>query len=267
VRSARLTARAIGAIAAAFALVGAACDSTSSHTVLTHQSAPTSASLPDGTAPAVAQPTDPVTTAGFVSDPVPQSRNAADSGCLDERGTLRAHAADWYPADAPGSLLLGGSAQQAVAATDPFQVVAGAAVHAAVPSAVSRPGLEYSDTEAGCVTHRYASFTAGPDEIVVSAWRVESAANPQSVPDEQGFTLVDNATLVSEGPHMIVVLMVAPDGTTARVTAYGAHARDLVAGWPTTVVSNPSAPSAQAPHLTVAQLRPIAAAVLAHVTG
>ena len=115
------------------------------------------------------------------------------------------------------------------------------------------------------MTHRYALFEAGEDEIVVSAWRVESAANPFWVANEQPFTVVDDETLASVGVHLSVVLVVAPDGTTARVSAYGAHARDLFAGWPTTVAPYPSAPAAQPAQYTTDQLTLVANAVLTYV--
>jgi hypothetical protein len=102
---------------------------------------------------------------------------------------------------------------------------------------------------------------------VVSAWRLESAGDPFWVPNESGFVVLDRSTLVSGGAHIAVVLAVAADGTTVRVTAYGARATSMVAGWPTTTTSSPSVAKPGIASMTVEQLLPAARTTLSHLLG
>lgn len=75
------------------------------------------------------------------------------------------------------------------------------------------------------------------------------------------FTAINDDALVSDGQHISVVLVVAPDGTTVRVSSYGPHGRDLVAGWPSTITLDPSRQPGSTP-LQSNDLLPIAKAVL-----
>ena len=61
--------------------------------------------------------------------------------------------------------------------------------------------------------------------------------------NETGFRAIDDTTLVSGGDSVRVALVVAPDGTTVRVSAYGSRAKDGVTGWPTTFAKPPDAAS------------------------
>jgi hypothetical protein len=78
--------------------------------------------------------------------------------------------------------------------------------------------------------------------VIVTEWRVVHAAQAPVVPLERAFEVVDDRTLVAHGDSIRVALVVAADGTTVRVSAYGVGARDRVAGWPTTMAQPPDAP-------------------------
>ena len=119
------------------------------------------------------------------------------------------------------------------AQSDEFAATSERAVAELAPTFTLDNQFEYVG-KTGCVTHRYAVFTRGEENIAVSAWRVGSVADPFWVPNEAPFRPLDDATLVSEGEHITVVLVVAPDGTTSRVSGYGARANLMVVGWPTT---------------------------------
>lgn len=200
----------------------------------------------------------------FTADSIPTLNQAADTGCLDTSGKLHAHAREWYPAQSGSALGLGGETGTSPALND-FVASATDALKSVAPGYVPSHPFELHQNMSGCATHRYARFTNGDDEVVVSAWRVESAASAYSVPNETDFIALDDTTLVSRGKHIAVVLVVAPDGTTSRVTAYGARASDMVSGWPTTTMGNPGAgPPGPAP-ISADELIPIARAVLAFV--
>lgn len=210
---------------------------------------------------------DPVATSSahsVATDSIPIASVAADDGCLDEPGTLHAAASSWYPASSGGALTLNGD-RSTSAALDGFRAAASVALHDVAPAFVASDGLEYQRAGGGCTTHRYAVFANDDAEVVVSAWRVQSAANPFWVPNEAGFVAVNDSTLVSRGSHIAVVLAVAPDGTTARVTAYGARAAALVAGWPSTTTSSPTAPPPGLTSFTADELIPVANSMLTYV--
>jgi hypothetical protein len=127
----------------------------------------------------------------------------------------------------------------------------------------SSPATRYDfhHTMGGCVTHRIAVFRHESDQILVGAWRVESAADPFWIPNEAPFAKLNDSTLVSEGRHLVVVLVVAPDGTTGHASAYGARADQMVAGWPSTVSPGDPGPV----NFTATQLVPIAQVALDEV--
>jgi hypothetical protein len=191
---------------------------------------------------------------------------AADTGCLDGAGPATATAADWYPEDAHGTLALAG--EERVSAGGPeFVEAASAAVAANVDHPFTLESTsELSATPRACITHRYATFSAADGTaIVVSAWRLEHTAAPSWVANETGF-VVRGDTVVSDGSSITVVLVVAPDGSTARATAYGRGARELVSGWPTTMAPPPgqAAPPGPVP-ANVDQLTAVARSVLEEV--
>jgi hypothetical protein len=212
-----------------------------------------------------AEPPSAATSAVIVPDSIPFVNGAADSGCVDQQGTRKARAIDWYPGRTGGALGPNGDRVD-VAAIDAFQRSAQASVAAAVNGFGRSSGFEFRRTAGGCVTHRYAIFDRGEDEVIVSAWRSESAADPFWIPNEATFAAVDDQTLVSDGPHISVVLLVAPDGTTVRVSSYGPHGRDLVAGWPSTITLDPSRQPGNSPYQSK-DLVPIAQAVMKDVVG
>lgn len=133
----------------------------------------------------VATPTD-----GPTGNLIPVVNRAADSGCLDDRGNLRAAVRGWYPGPTGSALGLNGERRDS-AALRRFQRAAAEAVAEVAPSFDIDGRSELQATSGGCVTHRYASFASGADQIVVSAWRVESAADPYWVPNEKRFRAVD----------------------------------------------------------------------------
>jgi len=186
-----------------------------------------------------------------------------DRGCLDGPGKLNAHVTAWYPGPSGSPLVLDGE-RDTSAALDAFRSAAAAAARDVAPGFATDDGFELRRA-GGCVTHRYAAFTSGDDTIVVSAWRVESAADPFWIPNESEFVALDDATLVSSGEHIVAVLAVAPDGTTARVSAYGARVAAMTAGWPTTMAPSPSAPPPGPAAVTTEDLVPVARSVLAYV--
>ena len=212
----------------------------------------------------------PLTPAGAGSsaeptstDAVPLSSRTPDRGCLDDPGTLRADATSWYPGSSGSPLSFDGESEES-RALDGFRTAVAAAVRDAAPGFIADDGFELR-APSGCVTHRYASFASGESSITVSAWRVESAADPYWIPNEGPFVALDDSTLVSSGDHIVVALAVAPDGTTARVTAYGARAAAMVAGWPTTTAPSPSDPPPGRVAVTSEELVPVARSVLAYV--
>ena len=197
------------------------------------------------------------------ADVVPVSNLDPDRGCLDEAGKLNAHVTAWSPGPSGSPLRLDGE-RDTSAALDSFRAAAAAAVRDVAPEFTADDGFELARAS-GCITHRYAAFTSGDDTIVVSAWRVESAADPFWIPNEIEFVALDDSTLVSSGDHIVVVLAVAPDGTTARVSAYGARAAAMTAGWPTTMAPSPSAPPPGLAAVPTEELVPVARSVLAYV--
>lgn len=216
--------------------------------------------------PGATSSAEPVTTSSAqprAGDSIPIASVAADDGCLDEPGRLHASASSWYPASG-GALTLNGDRSTSTS-LDGFRAAASAAVKDVAPAFVARDGLEYQLAGGGCTTHRYAIFTDDDAEIVVSAWRVQSAANPFWVPNEAEFVAVNDSTLVSRGSHIAVVLVVATDGTTVRVTTYGARASALVAGWPSTTTSSPTALPPGLTAITADELIPVANSVLTYV--
>lgn len=144
-----------------------------------------------------------------------------------------------------------------------FEDAAAALLGQAAPGFVAVDRVEYRTAPDSCATHRYVTFERGEDSLVVSAWRVVAAADPSWIPNEAAFVAIDDNTLTSDGKHLDVALAVGSDGTTARITAYGSGARDLVAGWPTTIPASPSTPEPGVSPLGVAELVPLAHELLA----
>lgn len=194
---------------------------------------------------------------------IPDEETAADVGCLDEPGTLEGDAIDWYPDDAQGRLSLSGEPADS-GDLDAFVTSASAAIAATLGPMQVTHIAQQSATDA-CPTHRFAVF-GGEEEpqLVVAAWRVESAAAPWWVASQGDFVAYDDHAVVSDGESIRVALVVAPDGTTARVTAYGVGARASVAGWPTTTVSRTPIELGPAP-ASIDELVEIGRAVLAGV--
>jgi hypothetical protein len=245
--------RCLGAIVAVTvaATCSASCDSTATPPART----------PDGSA-SISAPRN--TFPAFTADSIPTINSAADQGCVDEAGTLHAHATDWYPGNTGSALALNGEHSTSVQ-LNAFVTVATHAVDALAPGFVLTDQWENRPTTSGCVTHRYAVYARGDDKLVVSTWRVASAADPNWVPNEASFKAINNATMVSRGGHIATALVIAPDGTTGRVTAFGARASDLVAGWPSTFPPNPSAEAPGETPITADELVPLADEVLAQV--
>lgn len=218
--------------------------------------APTSgtrATAPETTDIAVAPEFDPAVT-------VPQL-DGARLGCVDEPGSIQAPAAKWYASGAPGALAFTGEFVTTSSFID-FTNAVDDAVSTQLQSFVAEGASELSGGSDSCVTYRYVQFLGNGDaSIIVAVWRVEGATDPFWVPNERDFVVLDNATLASDGDHIRVALVVAPDGTTVRVSAYGANAVDLVAGWPSTITVTSNLLPGPAP-ATVQQLISIGRDVL-----
>ena len=202
---------------------------------------------------------DPSATA---PDTIPVLNGAPDRGCVDVAGTLHAPASAWFTDSAGSAPLLNGDPVES-SADDAFQRAVTDVAGRVAPQFEITERFDLQRPEAGCVTHHYAKLTDGDDELVVTTWRMESAGNPNWIANESSFATLDDSTLVASGSHIEVVLSVAPDGTTVRVTSYGAHAVELVAGWPTTTAPRPDAPPPGHAQLTVDELLDIARPVLA----
>jgi hypothetical protein len=146
-----------------------------------------------------------------------------------------------------------------------FAAAATKAVRAVAPAFTLTSTREYSAGPKGCVTHLYAVFGHGTQQITVSSWRVEAKSDATWMANDAPFEPTNGSTLESPGHTISVVLVVAPDGTTSRVSAYGAGAADRASGWPTTAAPNPDTPAPGPSPLTVDQLVPIANEMLVHV--
>lgn len=209
-----------------------------------------------------AAPGESVTPAGTV----PEVSGSSDTGCVDEAGTLTAEAMQWYPGTGTGWLGLSG---------EPVSTPKGEAFVAAAKGAMISlgdpaegfigSGRDLAREPGGCATHHYAEFTRGDEDVVITAWRLEAATSWGALPLEGTPTPDGASTLMSIGPHIGVVLAVAPDGTTVRVSAYGAHTRLATTGWPTTTVAAPDAPEWGPMPLTAGALRDLAESLLAEL--
>ena len=246
-------------LAAALAFTTAATLLANCNSAETAPSAPTQHAEATTTVTVASQTSQAITL-----DSIPTVNAAADQGCLDEAGALHAHVTDWYPGGTGSPLALNGE-QSTSTELDAFVSAATDALTAVAPGFVLTNHWENRRTVNGCVTHRYATYASGDDKIVVSAWRVESAADPFWVPNEAAFEAIDDSTLVSRGGHIATVLAVAPDGTTSRVSVYGARAQDLVSGWPSTAAPNPSTELPGHTPITADELVPFAHELLAEV--
>lgn len=188
---------------------------------------------------------------------------AVDIGCVDEAGAETAAAKYWYSYKAAGGLNLDGEITASLRLGD-FAAITFDAVVAQFGSYRTTAIRDVAPDPAFCPTDRVAEVTLLDDtEIVVIAWRSVAAASPQWIPSETPFVAVDDTTFVSEGDHVVAVLKVAPDGTSVVVTAYGTNARKAFAKATGPIVETTVAPQMGTVTATVAQLTPIADAVLA----
>jgi hypothetical protein len=195
--------------------------------------APTSPS----SATTVAATVPPATTAAVDPDATVPNAPSASLGCVDDPGTLRAPASAWYHSGAAGVLALTG---EFVTSKDlvHFAKKADDFVQEHTDSFVAESASELAETVDSCPNYRSVQFDRDDGtSIIVAAWRVEGAVDPAGVPNDAPFVVRDDATLVSDGAHIRVVLVVAPDGTTVRVSAYGKGAVQVVSGWPSTTAS------------------------------
>ena len=153
-------------------------------------------------------------SSSFPDDSIPVDDLAADRGCLDAQDDS-ARASSWYTGRTGSPLGLNGDLGTSVEAEEFGAAAAAAEIQRVAPELALNDAYEYRRSGGGCVTHRYAILTNDNEEqVVVSAWRLESAGDPFWVPNEGGFVALDRSTLVSSGAHIAVVLAVAADGTT-----------------------------------------------------
>jgi hypothetical protein len=207
------------------------------------------------------------TTDTFVSDSIPTVNAAADGGCLEEAGTLRARADEWYPGRTGSPAGGRGGVLTTSAEMDEFVSKAIGVIGEAAPGFTPTSEAEYRASLDGCAVARHVFLAEGDEQIIVSIWRLQSAADPFWIANEAPFTTFDDHTLASDGGHLSVVLAVAPDGTTCRLSAYGTGAADRVAGWPSTVAPHPNStaePLGDAP-LRADKLVPMAHEILVDV--
>jgi hypothetical protein len=231
-------------------------------------SAPSSSPTPTAsrTAPAPPPTTSPLPTASVPTGTV-SSREGTANGCLDQRGTVSAAASSWYRVNDVGVVDLGGTQVETTAITA-FADMAARAVAGALPDAYNVAGHdERVDNSGGCTTLRSAFLTRSDGAaIYVSAWRLEHSANPSWIANEAPFTVIDDHTVESVGPHLTVLLVVASDGTTIRVSAYGTGMTARVQGWPSTFVLPADTPDPGPVPATADQLLTIAKQAASAVT-
>ena len=188
---------------------------------------------------------------------VPVANTQANIGCIDEAGTVAASLDEWYSNEADGSLVLTGEISSSIG-LGAFSSAATKAVVANIGSFATSAVRDLAPTQTACVTMRYAGFELQDGTAVeVMAWRVVARASPMWVPNEAAFVPFDETTLASDGEHVKHALAMAPDGSTVLVSAFGAGARQLLAGSSEQAVGSPS--------VSVQQLAIISAQVLAEV--
>ncbi|MDO8391156.1 MAG: hypothetical protein Q7V57_11765 [Actinomycetota bacterium] len=200
--------------------------------------------------------TPPVSTVAVVNTPV-------DIGCLDDPGAEAAEARHWYSYDAKGGLNLDGEIVPSLRIGD-YAALAFDEIHAHVGSYATSAIRDVAPDPSFCTTDRFVGVEfADGSELNLLAWRSVAAASPQWVPSEVPFVQVDDSTFVSEGPHLVAVMKVAPDGTTVAAIAYGINARERFARASGPIPVSTLAVDLGSATITVAQLTPIAEAMLA----
>jgi hypothetical protein len=168
-------------------------------------------------------------------------------GCLDDPGTLHAPASAWYHTGANGVLSLSGQFVTSDRFVH-FTSTVDEAVQKHTDSFVADAASELAADQEACVSYRSVQFSRSDGSaLIVAVWRAEGAADPYWIPNETGFTVRDESTLISDGAHIRVALVVGPDGTTVRVTAYGKGELEAVSGWPTTSAPPPTVEFGPAP--------------------
>jgi len=219
----------------------------------------------EGASCATTTVTDPAeSSTPILADDVPIVNGPVDTGCVDEVGVLSATTAAWYPDGSVGALALSGEPVESDTGRAFVGSVRSAMLSLGDRGAVVGAGRDLAAVPGGCPTHHEVSMALGDGQVVVTAWRLMGAAGLFSwLPSEGAFALDGPSTLLSTGPHVTVVLEVAPDGTTVRVSAYGAHSRDAMAGWPTTTPAPADAPEWGPAPLSGSEARDLAAVVMA----
>jgi hypothetical protein len=196
--------------------------------------------------------TTTTTTVAMTFEPgatVPDAPPGA-AGCIEEPGTLRAPASAWYHSGSAADLTFSGEVVESATFGDFGKAVDTAVQHYA-QLFVADSGYELAKTADSCVTYRSAQFVRKDGAaIVVSTWRAEGAADPSWIPTEVPFSSHDDATLIADGLHIRVALVVAPDGTSVRVSAYGVGELQAVSGWPSTTVATSPISYGDAPATT-----------------
>ena len=194
---------------------------------------------------------------------VPIANTPADIGCIDDPGTVNAAAKYWYAYDASGALNLNGEISASTRLGD-FAKTGLSSIAANIGSYATSAIRDVAPDTSYCPTDRivYVTFADGT-ELTITAWRSIAAASPQWIPSEVKFTATDDHTFVSEGPHVVSVLTVAPDGTSVAITAYGVNARKAFAKASGPVTETTIAPVLGPVSVTATQLAPIAEAMLA----
>jgi len=188
---------------------------------------------------------------------------AVDIGCIDEPGSETGAAEHWYAYDAAGALNLDGEIVPSVRIGE-FASISFDQIHQQLGSYATTAIRDVAPDPSYCPTDRFVGVKfADGTEVTVLAWRSVAAASPQWIPSEVPFVQVDDTTFVSDGEHVVSVLKVAPDGTSVAVIGYGQNARNRFIQASGPVVASTVALAVGPAAATVAQLTPIAEAMLA----
>jgi len=186
----------------------------------------------------------------------------ANIGCVDEAGVDTRAVSEWYSTESTNTLVRHGELVSSLE-LGLYNGVATKAVSDAIGHFASSAVRDNAVNPSACVSLRYAGYDLDDGGLLqVIAWRLDRPANPNTLPNEGAFTPNGDDALVSTGPHAITALVVAPDGTTVMVAAYGNNG---LAALTNDGVTNTIPTEVGAVSLTADQLLAIGRQVLPHV--
>lgn len=186
----------------------------------------------------------------------------ANIGCVDEAGIETRPVTEWYSTKSANTLTLHGELVSSLELSL-YNGAATKAVSESIGHFASSAVRDNAVSPSACVSLRYAGYDLDDGGLLqVIAWRLDRPANPSSLPNEGDFKVVGDDALVSAGPHAITALLVAPDGTSVMVAAYG---KNGLAALTNDGVTNTIPTDVGAVSLTADQLVAIGRQVLPHV--